>query len=183
MSSIIREIVPLSQKDCFLIYSRQKEGFTFPLHIHSACELNLIEHGKGAQRIVGDSMEEIDAYDLTLITSPTLEHGWFTHNCRSERIREVTIQFQQDFFGEELLQKEQFRAVRELFERAKHGVVFSRATIDAVKPQINELDIEPASGYSVFKLMSILYTLSIAPSRELSHRLSVSEFEERFVVF
>lgn len=168
MSLIIEETVPLSERDCFLICSRRKEEFTFPLHIHVACELNFIENGRGARRVMGDSTEEIGDVDLTLITSPCLEHGWFTHNCQSAAIREVTIQFHRSLFGEQLLQKNQFQSVSVLLERAKHGVTFSQETIAQIKPKINELDAEPASAYSVFKLMSILYMLSVAPMRELS---------------
>lgn len=174
MESIIRETIPLSEKDCFLIYSRQKEAFTFPLHVHSVCELNLIENGKGAKRVVGDSVEEIDDLDLTFIASPDLEHGWFTHDCRTKAIREITIQFQMSLFGEQLWQKNQFASIRMLFEKAKHGVTFPAEAIGRVRGQINDLSVEPTSAYSVFKLMSLFYTLSLAPVRELSQRSSQS---------
>ena len=73
---IIREITPLSGKDCFYIADRNKTEFTYPMHCHKEFELNFVENAAGVQRIVGDSAEIIQNYDLVLITSPDLEHVW-----------------------------------------------------------------------------------------------------------
>lgn len=76
MSNVLREITPLSDKDCFYIVERHKSEFLFPLHSHPEFELNFIENGKGVRRVVGDSVEEIGAYDLTLVAGSDLEHAW-----------------------------------------------------------------------------------------------------------
>ncbi|MBK5722192.1 helix-turn-helix domain-containing protein [Dysgonomonas sp. Marseille-P4677] len=171
MSYIFREITPLSEKDCFMVFARKKKEFTFPLHVHNEYELNFIENGKGAKRIVGDSIEEIDDLELAFIASPSLEHGWFTHNCKSEEIKEITIQFHSNLFRGNMLDKNQFRSIKGLFDRAVYGVTFSKETIEKVKSEIISLSTEYASALSVLKLLSILYTLSISPSiRELSGR-------------
>ena len=52
-NNIIREITPLSDKDCFYIADRYKTEFTYPIHCHKEYELNFIEHGVGLSRIVG----------------------------------------------------------------------------------------------------------------------------------
>lgn len=36
----IREITPLSEKDCFYIADRHKKEFTYPMHSHREFELN-----------------------------------------------------------------------------------------------------------------------------------------------
>ena len=59
-TNIIREITPLTQNDCFTIFSRVKKEFSFPLHYHEELELNLIINAKGARRIVGDHIDTID---------------------------------------------------------------------------------------------------------------------------
>ena len=69
---IIREITPLSGKDCFYIADRNKTEFTYPMHCHKEFELNFVENAAGVQRIVGDSAEIIQDYDLVLITSPRI---------------------------------------------------------------------------------------------------------------
>ena len=73
---IIREITPLSEKDCFYIVDRRKTEFTYPIHCHSEYELNFIEHAPGVRRVVGDSAEVIGEYELVLITGKELEHVW-----------------------------------------------------------------------------------------------------------
>lgn len=59
-TELFKEVSPLSAKDCFILIERQKSNFNFPIHIHPEYELNYIENAKGAQRIVGDSIEEIE---------------------------------------------------------------------------------------------------------------------------
>ncbi len=81
---VFREVTPLSSEDCFVIMNRTKSSFTFPLHVHPEFELNFIENGKGAERIVGDSIETIDDLELCLIGNDKLEHGWMTANCQKE---------------------------------------------------------------------------------------------------
>ena len=92
-SNIIREITPLSDKDCFYIAERYKTEFTYPIHNHAEFELNFTEKAAGVRRIVGDSAEVISDYDLVLITGKDLEHVWEQHDCHSKEIREITIQF------------------------------------------------------------------------------------------
>ena len=75
---IIREITPLSDKDCFYIAERHKTEFTYPIHNHAEFELNFCEKAAGVRRIVGDSAEVIGEYDLVLITGKDLEHVWNT---------------------------------------------------------------------------------------------------------
>ena len=73
---IIREITPLSDRDCFYIAERYKTEFTYPIHSHMEYELNFTEKAAGVRRIVGDSVEVIEDYDLVLIASADLEHVW-----------------------------------------------------------------------------------------------------------
>ncbi len=76
---IMREITPLSERDCFYIADRRKTEFTYPIHCHAEYELNFTEHASGVRRVVGDSAEIIGDYDLVLITGKELEHVWEQH--------------------------------------------------------------------------------------------------------
>ena len=104
-TALFKEVSPLSSKDCFIVIERLKSTFNFPIHVHPEYELNFIEHAKGAQRIVGDSVETIGDDELVLVTNPTLEHAWVNHECKSQAIHEVTIQFHRSSFPEELLER------------------------------------------------------------------------------
>ncbi len=168
MNTVFREVTPLSGSDCFMIFSRLKSEFSFPIHIHKEFELNYIENAKGAKRIVGDSVEEIDDYELALIAAPNLEHGWFNHKCKSKEIKEITIQFHEDLLNEHLLQKNQFRSVFEMFKKGAYGIAFSKETILGVRDRLFSLASETEGAHSVLKLFGILYDLSLGEMRELS---------------
>ena len=103
MTKVLREITPITDKDCFYIVERHKSEFTWPIHSHEEYELNFIEGGRGVCRVVGDSIEEIGDYELTLITSDGLEHAWEQGSCRAQDIREVTVQFSPRLLDEGLL--------------------------------------------------------------------------------
>ena len=128
MNNVITEITPLSERDCFYLVDRQKESFTYPLHKHDEMELNFIENCSGAKRIVGDSIEVLKNYDLVLLGSG-LEHSWEQHECKMDRVHEITIQFSSDLFGKTLLEKNQMSSVRKLFQNAQNGIAFGLPSI------------------------------------------------------
>src|SRR6476660_2377506 len=121
--NLMREITPLTQNDCFTIFSRVKSDFNFPLHYHEEFELNFIENAKGAKRVVGDHMEDISDVELVLV-GPNLQHGWFDHNMKSNEITEITIQFHKDLFDERFLRRNQLSYIRNMFEISLKGIMF-----------------------------------------------------------
>ncbi|WP_158993688.1 AraC family transcriptional regulator [Mucilaginibacter sp. L196] len=159
-SNVMREITPLTPGDCFTIFSRVKEKFDFPLHYHDEYELNLIINAKGAKRVVGGHIEVIDDLELVLV-GPNVYHAWFTHQCQSQSITEVTIQFHKDLFDDKFLRRNQLSFVKNMIERSQRGILFSPETIAALKDRIYSLNKK--SGFdSVLELLSILHDLSIS---------------------
>lgn len=173
-TDIMREITPLTQSDCFTLFSRVKKKFDFPLHYHEEYELNLIVNAPGAKRIVGDHIEAIDDLELVLV-GPNLYHAWFTHKCESEEIRELTIQFHKDLFEDRFLRKNQLSFIKTMFEKAQRGILFSRDTIERLQPRI--LGLSQKNGFdSVLELLSILHDLSTSRNiRTLSDSSSSTE--------
>ena len=160
LKNVIREITPLTENDCFTVFSRTKKEFTFPLHSHDEMELNLILGAAGTQRIVGDHIGEAGDEELVFVGS-NLPHGWFTHKCHSESIQEVTIQFNKDLFCETFLEKNPMLPVKKLFENAKRGILFAPETIRAISGRI--VNLEKKTGFdSILELFSILHDLSTA---------------------
>lgn len=172
-STIIREITPLSDRDCFYIAERHKTEFTYPMHSHLEYELNFTEKAAGVRRIVGDSTEVIGDYDLVLITGEQLEHVWEQHECRSKEIREITIQFSSDLFFKSFIDKNQFATIRRMLERAKKGLCFPMSAILKVYSKLDTLASEKEGFYAVIKLLTILYELSLC---EEAYTLSSSSF-------
>ncbi|MEC5148231.1 AraC family transcriptional regulator [Chitinophaga sp. 212800010-3] len=157
-SKILREITPLTQSDCFTLFTREKRTFDFPLHYHDEFELNFIQHAKGAKRIIGDHIEEIGELELVLV-GPNLQHGWFTHKHNGELIREITIQFHRDLFDEKFLQRNQLNYIRNMFEKSLRGILFSAETTQQIMPRLVRLPQQRGFD-SVLELMSILHGLS-----------------------
>ncbi len=157
-TKLLREITPLTQSDCFSLFSRSKKEFDFPLHFHEEFELNFIRNAGGAKRIIGDHVEEIKDIELVLV-GPNLQHGWFTHKCKDKIIKEITIQFHRDLFDDKFLQRNQMSFIRGLFQRSLRGVLFSSATAFAIMPRIKQLPQKHGFD-SVLELLSILHDLS-----------------------
>ena len=173
-TQIIREITPLSDKDCFYIAERYKTEFTYPIHNHSEFELNFTEKAAGVRRIVGDSSEVIGDYDLVLITGKDLEHVWEQNECRSKEIREITIQFSSDLFFKSFINKNQFDSIRRMLDKAQKGLCFPMSAILKIYPLLDTLASEKQGFYAVIKFMTILYELSLF--EEEARTLSSSSF-------
>src|SRR4030095_5362585 len=155
---LLREITPLTQSDCFTLFSRVKSEFDFPLHYHDEFELNFIRQAKGAKRVIGDHIEEINDLELVLV-GPNLPHGWFNHNCKSKEIKEITIQFHRDLLDEKFLQRNQLTLIRNMFIRSFRGILFSRETIEMITSRLFALPQKHVFD-SVLDLLSILHDLS-----------------------
>ncbi len=121
---ILRECTPLTDNDCFMIFSRKKKSFDFPLHTHYEMELNLVMNAEGASRVVGNHYGTIGNIELVLVSGDT-PHAWFTENCKSEEIYEITLQFSPNLFDEKFMNRNPMAALKQLFEDARRGVLFS----------------------------------------------------------
>ena len=162
MSKIITEITPLSEQDCFYLVDRYKQEFDYPVHRHNEIELNLVCNCAGCQRIVGDSVETLDYYDLAVVGGG-LEHGWLQNGVEPKnRMREITIQWHASTINPTLLEKNQFASMKEMFGKLNHGIVFGQETIKGLLPKFEEL-VNPQAGFIRYlRLLEILFMLSVS---------------------
>lgn len=173
-SDSYREIIQMGSHDSFLVFDRIKDTFDFPLHHHPEFELNYISNGSGLRRVVGNSIAEIENKDLVLI-GPNLEHCWEQHNCNQKQIHEITIQFQNTLLPESLLTRGIMRPIKKMFEKSRHGIVFSGQALQNVESRI--LNVAKLDGFDYFtELLSILYDLAISRNQKLLST-STSKFE------
>ncbi len=164
-SNIQREITPLSQGDCLLVFDRVKSKFDFPVHFHPEYELNFIQHAAGAERIVGDHKGMINEIELVLV-GPNVYHGWNNGQCQSEQIHEITIQFHHDLIHENLLARNMMMPIKELLANASHGILFPEHTTREIAPQLQQLSQK--NGIETFiELISILHILSVSEGQKL----------------
>ncbi|MBQ9667651.1 MAG: helix-turn-helix domain-containing protein [Prevotella sp.] len=168
--AILHEIAPLDEHDFMYVADRHKKEFTYPIHCHDIFELNFVENAEGCRRVVGDSSEVIGPFDLVLISSPDLEHVWEQHECHSDDIHEITIQFLIDFTSENSIYRTNpFNSIYKMFQRAQNGLVFPLQAIMKVYPMLTGLSQIQEGFYAVRELMTILYELSKCDgARELS---------------
>ena len=101
----------ITEEECCHITENYKTDFIFNSNQHTDFELIFIENGAGLRRIVGDSMEYIDNYELILICENKLEHLWEKGVCKSKMIRIINIQFPPDLIGEAQGAKDQIAAM------------------------------------------------------------------------
>ncbi|WP_126971772.1 AraC family transcriptional regulator [Gynurincola endophyticus] len=163
--SILKEITPLANDDCFTIFSRSKSAFDFPYHYHDEMEINFILNAKGAKRIIAGVEEEIDDIELVLVGS-NIPHVWETHKCNSLDIQEVTIQFHKDLLDDKFLRRGQLKFMREMLQKSKYGIAFSRNTALHLKERLLSLHTKQNFD-SVIELLSILHDLSISRNTRL----------------
>ena len=158
INEIHREITPLTEGECFLVFDRERKIFDFPIHFHPEFELNLMLNAKGVKRIVGDSIEYIDNFELVLV-GPTLIHGWQKGKAESNTIREVTIQFHRDLFHESLMNKNIMKPIKEMFKRSSRGILFSQDIADWITIRIINL-VKKSSIDSYIELINLLFDLA-----------------------
>jgi len=168
-TDILQEITPLEEHNFMYVADRHKAEYNFPLHRHDLFEMNFVEHGAGCERIVGDSVETIDDYDLVLITSPNLEHMWGQGECKSEDIHEITVQFNLDFHTDRIFDTNPMQSVKKMFCRAERGLSFPLSAIMTVYPRLMKLSQIKEGFYALMELFYLLYELSkFDDARELS---------------
>lgn len=172
MNSVITEITPLSEKDCFYLVDRNKKAFDYPLHCHEDLELNFVSNCRGARRVVGDSMETLADYDLALIGCG-LEHCWEHDKCDNSDKREITIQFSAKLLSHELLEKNPMKPIQDMMTRSANGIAFGMKTILLLYSRLDDLTKEQPSFLRLLKFLEILYYLSIA---EDCRQLATSSF-------
>lgn len=160
MDDILYEIPPLSSSDCFYIVERRKHEFNYPIHRHKELEINFVEGGAGAQRVVGDSVETIGDLDLAIIGSEDLEHAWNQGQCKSREIREITIQFDKSLLPEGLLSRNQFASIKTMLTKAKNGIAFPPETIVKAYYYLDRLAVTEGSFEQLIMMLNLLYTLS-----------------------
>lgn len=160
---IIREITPLKPKDPFVILKHENARFDYPLHFHPEYEINFITNFSG-KRIVGDSIEDCDALDLTLL-GPYLQHMWKSEKPISNATV-ITIQFQEKILNSNLSSYELFNGIRDLLEFSRKGISFSNPTKEKVGKKIVQL-CEISGFDSLLLFLDILQDLAVSINKKI----------------
>lgn len=175
MSRIFNEITPLSDKDCFYLIDRYKRDFDYSIHTHKEIELNFLVNGKGIRRIVGDSTEIADKFDLVIIGG-NLEHAWLNgEKPVEEDMREITIQFSPDLLNSEFLEKNQMSTIRRMLARIGNGLAFEPEYIESIKDKVYAITGNQPGFIRFLRFLELLYELS---TTDRCYELSSSAFSK-----
>lgn len=171
LENILREITPLSPEDSFLVFDRIKASFDFPYHYHPEIEINFVYKGKGYRRMIGDHTGEIGNIELVLV-GPNLPHCWANYRCKNRKTHEITIQFNQDFFNQSMMQKNILKPINNLMKDSIRGILFSTETAEKLKDSF--LNLSKMSSFESFiEIMKILNELAIAEDKTLLSSYSI----------
>jgi AraC-like DNA-binding protein len=94
-------------------------------HFHPEYELVLNLKSNGT-RIIGDSVELFDRYDLVLIAG-NIPHCWnyYRQNNILPDNHGIIVNFKLESIGEALLSQHELHRIKELFDEAERGIAFS----------------------------------------------------------
>lgn len=127
---------------------------------------------------MGDSIEEIDDIELVFV-GPNLYHAWETHKCKEKKIHEITIQFDDKLFDNQLLSRRIMRPIRDMFNRSTHGISFSRKTAEDLAPRICNLSRLDGMDYFL-ETLSILHDMATSRNQRIlsSYTVDYEKFED-----
>jgi len=122
-------------------------------HFHPEYEIVFIDRGRG-RRHVGNHISFYKNGDLVFL-GPNIPHLSFTEDIDQSH-EEVVVQMKEDFLGEAWLNKPEFSMIRNLFEKAKQGIIFKGSDKKRLGARLMELQHLDAFG----RLMELLYILN-----------------------
>lgn len=133
----------------------------FPFHNHPEYEIIFIMESSG-RRIVGDSITEFSAVDLCMFGS-NLPHTFYTKGLSADKeaVKQVVIQFHENFLGPGFFERPTFAGIKDLFSRSARGIVFGDETIANLSVIIQKLVYKDPAG-QIIGLLNILHALSQA---------------------
>lgn len=171
-----REIISITPQDTFLVFERTKQFFDYPLHYHPEYELNFIKNGKGVRRVVGNHMEIIEDYELVLV-GPNLPHCWEQHQAPNKEVYEITIQFPENLFDENFLNRRIAKSMKDLFQRARYGIAFSPEVAKKLLPDLQKLTAEESLATHL-GFFSLIYNLSVSENQTVLNVPDQTYFKE-----
>lgn len=155
MHEFQKEIIPISDDDMFIILNHYDANFDYPVHYHDEYEINLVL-GTSGMRIVGDSVQPFQDIDLVM-TGKNLPHAWRGETVEGNHV--ITIQFSADMLQLKILNKRLFSHIKQLLIESQQGILFSKATAEAVKDKI--IKLTQLQGFdSLLEFFSLLSQLA-----------------------
>jgi YesN/AraC family two-component response regulator len=154
-------------------YISETTGFW---HFHPEYEITLNTKSNGT-RIVGDSIELFDQYDLVLIGS-NIPHSWNYYRKKTSNPEEqgIMLHFKLSSLGEALLSQHELHPVKQLLIDSERGIVFS--VEDAKKAEVYLVNMVRNKG--IDKMINFFNVLKILCSSEKKTVLCSENYKQAF---
>lgn len=140
-------------------HSEKVDGNTPFWHFHPELELVYINKAKG-KRHIGSHLSYFNNSQLLLLGA-NLPHSGFTDRFATSG-SETIIQFKESFLGDYFLDIPESKSIKNLFERAKKGLLFSMEAKKVIGPKIEGL-VNFEGLDRIIKFLEILNDLAITP--------------------
>lgn len=145
-------------------------------HFHPEYELVLNIKSNGT-RIIGDSVELFDQYDMVLIGGK-IPHSWNYYKSEKGLPEKhgIMVHFKQSSLGDALLAQHELHCVRELLEKAERGIVFS--VEDAKKAE--KYLVQMVSSNGIDKMIDFFNILRLMCNAEKKAMLCSENYKQAY---
>ena len=153
---------PISANQMFEIRHLNAPHFDPNWHFHSEYQLFIVLQGTGT-RFVGDHVSPFKQNDL-VFTGPNVPHLWqsdpeYFSGDKNAWTEGIVIYFQENFLGDDFLEKYEAFKIRHFFLRSQRGVAITGQTADQAAELMRELTKSKELD-RVIKLLVLLNLLS-----------------------
>ena len=139
--------------------------FDAPYHFHPEFELTLILKSEG-KRFVGNQVADFKEGDLVLLGA-NVPHCWKNDGIGNENsARSIVVQFKKDFLGEEFFKNAETQPIKNLFDKAKSGILITGKTRDRVAREMIFLQTVPPFQ-KLLGLLDLLNTIATSKDFEI----------------
>jgi len=154
-------------------YISDSDGFW---HFHPEYEIMLNTQNNGT-RIVGDSVEIFDYYDLVLIAG-NIPHCWnyYMKERQGNRDRGIMLHFKLSSLGEALLSQHELHSVRTLLMDSERGIAFSLEDAKKAEPHL----INMIRNKGIEKMISFFNVMKIMSASDKRNLLSSDNYKRAF---
>lgn len=144
------------------VFKWEPFGLTTPWHYHPELELIYFIEGK-TTGVIGEGFVEFNEGDLVLLGAnfPHVlqEHTQFKRDNPGCDPFGLIIQFTESFLGEQFFNIPELLPVRQLFNKAKRGIIFNKETVNKVAPVLSAMYKKDDTRKLIY-LLDVLTTLS-----------------------
>jgi len=172
-AAIQKSTIPETQ--IFTIKKLEDKHFDPVWHSHCEYQLFVVLKGTGT-RFIGDSIKSFECGDL-VFAGANLPHLWRSDEAYFKKDNKLSIQgiviyLQENFMGEQMMQKEEMLLIKKLFKKSARGLEFYGECKDLVIRMMKELTL--MNGLA--SLIQLLKILQVLANSKAYHYISHTEY-------